>query len=126
MRPRINIGQFFGFSATSAAAAWGYHSTGNVLLLLATAWFASFFIFTTLGGFRLTGRIETRMARHLGILTPGELLLLVSVMSIFSFVGYSSIQRHWFMLAHGAWWSLVSLRQGWKFLMDTPYMSRRG
>ncbi len=100
-----NARTFIIASAISAVAAWGYSSIGNVLLLLTTAWFA---------GFAISTFSPSRTRRLTGLNSNRDVAILTLTLGIFSFVAYFAIQSHWFLLAHGTYWTLVGLRKLFK------------
>jgi hypothetical protein len=102
----VIVRNFIVMSGISALAAWGYDVTGNVLLLLTTAWFAGFALFSTFSPSKYGGSLRAMLYRK-GFIPPGEAIVLLLTMGVFSFVANFAIQSHWFLVAHGVLWTLV-------------------
>ncbi len=87
---------------------WIYAEFGNVLILLTSAWFSVLFLASAFAPSKYGSSFESELYRQTGFLSPGELVVVMFVMAIFSFVAYFIVQSHWFLLAHGAWWGLAT------------------
>ena len=106
-----------GLALGAAAILFGLLQSAfdNVLLLLAAGWF------TTLASVQLvsgtirrairTDSIENRLYLSSGLASPVELVIITVTMSAFSFIMLFAWHSHWFLIVHGVWWGLVSLRQ---------------
>ncbi|MEX0762317.1 MAG: hypothetical protein WD208_12375 [Dehalococcoidia bacterium] len=106
------------FSAVGMLAVLGYLNNQNFLLLLTAAWFLGFAVAIVAAPSKLQWGIEGRVSRRGGGLTTLDSALLIGVLSAFSFWVFFTLHDHWFVLAHGIYWGLVSVYQFNKALMS--------
>lgn len=102
------IRNFLLLSGISALAVWGYIATGYVFLLLTAAWFAGFAIFSTFSPSKYGKSVQALFWRT-QFIPPNEAKAFMLTMGVFSFWANFAIQPHWFLLAHGAFWTLLAV-----------------
>ena len=104
------------FVGTAAIlAGWANSYKDNVLLLLLTAWMGTLTVVHLQGIVRLSlfsrDSLEAMSQLATGLLNPMELFAVAFIMTVFSLIAYFTLTSHWFLLAHGGFWSFATLRQ---------------